>query len=53
MAVPVGRNQVAGRYWYAYDQASTLEAAKKLREERLERRADGRDPAAHTTVRSR
>jgi hypothetical protein len=41
---------VTGRYRYAHDKAPTLEAAKKLREEMLERIADGRDPATRATV---
>ncbi len=50
IAVPVGRDSVTGRYRYAYDKAATLEAAKRLRDEMLERIADGRDPATRATV---
>ena len=37
IAVPVGRDPVTGRYRYVYEKAASLEAAKKLREEMLER----------------
>jgi hypothetical protein len=50
IVVPAGRDPVTGRYRYAYEKAASLEAAKKVRDEMLERIADGRDPATRATV---
>jgi integrase len=50
ISVPVGRDPVTQRYRYAYDHASSKEAAEHKRDAMIERIAEGREPLNKATV---